>query len=40
MEQKGIEGAWISAAKNLRQVGHWISGKEAMVYRVTGQSGY
>jgi len=31
-EQKGIDGAWMSAAKYFRQVGHWISGKEAMVF--------
>ena len=30
IEQKGIVGAWISAGKCFRQVGHWISGSEAI----------
>jgi hypothetical protein len=30
IEQNGIVGAWISAGKCFRQVGHWISGSEAM----------
>jgi hypothetical protein len=30
IEQNGIVGAWISAGKCFRQVGHWISGSEAI----------